>query len=111
MGCIDIFDKKVISALKQCLIGLKVKEITTEYVRDDSTNEMIKVKQKINEKTIPPNADLLKLVLSHLTEDENASLNELSDAQLLQEREKLLQQLKEEDDDSSNTGSQIQMRF
>ncbi len=105
--CIDILDKKILNALKQSLIGVKVIETTSEFVRDEETNEMVKVKQKISEKTIPPNTDLLKIILNKITIDNVSELDKLSDEQLLKEREKLLNQLKEEGDDSSNSDTQI----
>ncbi len=101
-GCgIDIFDEKTIKALKQCLTGLKTIETTNEYVLDQQTNDMVLVKRKVNEKTIPPNVDLLKLVYNKLVDE--VDYNKLTDEQLEQEKQKLIQQLKEEDFDSSNS--------
>ena len=52
-------------ALEMCVKGLTSKEVTTEYVVDEETGKMKAVKQKVNEKTIPPNIDLLKLLYSN----------------------------------------------
>ena len=57
------------------------------------------VKQKVLEKTIPPNTDIIKILLSQMGE-EKMDYSEYSDEQLLKEKERLLKQLKEENDDN-----------
>lgn len=70
---------------------MKIKEITTEYVVDEDGKLKIQ-KQKVQEKTIPPNIDLLKLIYSK-NDDDNFS--KLSDQELEQEKKRLLKELKE----------------
>ena len=50
----SIFDEQTMNFLKQCILGTTTKETTTELVLDEETNEMKVVKQKINEKFLPP---------------------------------------------------------
>ena len=59
---VNNLSKELLKALEICVKGTTSKEITTEYVVDEETGKMKAVKQKINEKTIPPNVDLLKLL-------------------------------------------------
>ncbi len=89
----EIFDAKTMKALKQCLLGTNTKEITSEYVLDEEEGKMKIVKQKISEKSLPPNTDLLKMILSQM-QDEGDQYEKMSDEQLLQEKERLKQQLK-----------------
>ena len=96
MLCINlnIFDENAIKILKQSLLGLKTTETTTEYVVDDETGKLKILKQKVNEKKLPPNNDLLKLVYQHFTKDE-MDYDELSDEDLENEKQRLLIELKE----------------
>ena len=53
------------------------------------------VKQKVNEKSLPPNVDLLKLIYPTLNQKTN--YEELSDEELEKEKQRLLKQLKEKE--------------
>ena len=87
---------ETIKALKSCIKGLTTKEITTEYVLDEETGKMKVVKQKINEKCLPPNVDLLKIIYPHLIE-KKTNYDELSDEELEKEKQRLLKELKEKE--------------
>ena len=91
------FDIETLKALKSCIKGLTTKEIVTEYVLDDETGKMKIVKQKINEKSLPPNVDLLKLIYPHLIE-KKVDYDSFSDEELENEKQRLLKELKEKDD-------------
>lgn len=91
------FDLETLKALKSCIKGLTTKEITTEYVLDDETGKMKIVKQKVNEKSLPPNVDLLKLIYPHLVDKKN-DYESLTDEELENEKQRLLKELKEKDD-------------
>lgn len=54
---------------------------------------MVMVKQKVSEKTIPPNPDLMKLIFQKLN-DEQTDYNSLSDEELRKEKLRLLRELK-----------------
>ena len=73
-----------------------MKEITTEYVRDDETGEMVQVKQKICEKSVPPNTDIIKLIYQHLAEDKK-DYDSYTDEELEKEKIRLLKELKEKE--------------
>ena len=54
------------------------------------------VKQKVNEKSLPPNVDLLKLIYPSLNQKQ--TYEELSDEDLEKEKQRLLKLLKEKED-------------
>ena len=76
---------------------MSTKEITTEYVLDEETGKMKVVKQKVNEKSLPPNIDLLKLICPYLIEKKK-DYDSLSDEELEKEKQRLLKELKEKND-------------
>ena len=90
----EIFDKDTIQALKKLATGLIVTEITKEYAKDDN-GEMQLIKQKVNEKMLPPNTDIMKM-LYQTSKETTSSYKDMTDEQLLQEKQRLLKQLKEE---------------
>lgn len=106
MCCIetDIFDKETISALKKCINGLTTKEVVTEYGVDEETGKLKIVKQKVNEKSVPPNVDVLKMIYQHLS-CERLDYNKLSDEELEAEKQRLLNELKESNDDCRKSKS------
>ena len=81
-------------ALKSCVKGLTTREVITDYAVDDETGNLKIVKQKVSEKNLPPNVDLLKLIYPHLIE-EKTDYNKLTDEELEEEKQRLLKELKE----------------
>ena len=90
----EIFDNNTIKAIKSLAAGMVVKEITEEYVADDS-GEMKLVKKKVNEKMLPPNTDICKMLYSSAKCDEN-KYKLMTDEQLEKERQRLLKELVKE---------------
>ncbi len=73
---------------------MTTKEVVTEFAVDDETGDLKIVKQKVSEKYLPPNIDLLKMIypqMSTTKEDYNA----LTDEELETEKQRLLKELKE----------------
>ena len=91
-------DIETLKALKVCIKGLKTTETTTEYALDEETGKLKVVKQKVCEKNLPPNVDLLKLIYPQL--NNKTDYNQLSDEELENEKQRLLNELKE----SENVG-------
>ncbi|MBR6779084.1 MAG: hypothetical protein IKM43_02950 [Clostridia bacterium] len=60
------------------------------------------VKQKINEKSLPPNADIIKLIYQHYAE-KTIDYDKMTDEQLEAEKQRLLLKLKEKEIDSRNS--------
>lgn len=90
-----MFDESTFNAIKKTITGLKLTETTTEYAVDEETGKLKMVKQKVQEKTIPPNTDLIKLIFQQMTESKT-NYDELSDEQLEKEKQRLLKELKDD---------------
>lgn len=78
---------------------------------DNETNEMKLVKKKVNEKSLPPNIDLIKIILQQIKEedDKKYDYDKMSDEELEQERQRLLKELKEMNNDSRKGKSSSKM--
>ncbi len=78
---------------------------------DSETNEMKLVKKKVNEKSLPPNIDLIKIILQQIKEDDDKKYDydKMSDEELEQERQRLLKELKEMNNDSRKGKSSSKM--
>lgn len=92
-------------ALEMCVKGLTSKEVTTEYVVDEETGKMKAVKQKVNEKTIPPNIDLLKLLYSNSNQPKD-DYEKMTDEELEREKIRLIKELKENENVSGKNKKQ-----
>ena len=93
---VNNLSKELMKALEICIKGITSKEITTEYVVDEETGQMRAVKQKINEKTIPPNVDLLKLLYLSSKQSED-DYEKMTDEELEKEKMRLIKELKEKE--------------
>ena len=96
-----MFDEETLNALKRCLTGSTCTETTSEYVLNEETNSLVMVKQKVIEKMIPPNPDLMKLIFQKLS-GEQADYNALTDEELQREKLRLLKELKEMEERKEN---------
>jgi len=72
------------------------KEVVTEYAIDEETGKLKIIKQKVSEKNLPPNVDLLKLVYPKLMETK-VDYDRLTDEELEKEKQRLLKELKEKE--------------
>ncbi len=65
------------------------------------------VKKKVNEKSLPPNVDLIKIIFQQIRDDQNKELDydKMSDEELEKERKRLLKELKEMENDSRKSKS------
>lgn len=84
------------------MLGSATTETTCEYILDNETNEMKLVKKKVNEKSLPPNIDLIKLIFQQIKEEDEKryDYDKMSDEELEKERQRLLLELKEMKSDS-----------
>lgn len=96
-----MFDDATLKALKNCITGYKTTETTTEYAIDEETGKLKIIKQKVNEKNVPPNTDIIKLIYGHYAE-EKVDYNKLTDEQLEAEKQRLIKELKEKQNAGSN---------
>lgn len=78
---------------------------------DSETNEMKLVKKKVNEKSLPPNADLIKIIFQQIRDEQNKELDydRLTDEELENERQRLLKELKEMENESRKSKSSNKM--
>ena len=63
---------------------------------DEETNTLKIVKQKVQEKSLPPNIDIIKLIYQHLMENKQ-DYNKLTDEELESEKQRLLKELRREE--------------
>lgn len=75
---------------------------------DEETGNLKIIKQKINEKTIPPNADIIKLIYQHYAE-EKVDYEKLTDEELEREKQRLILELKEKENASRKSNKQNQV--
>lgn len=66
------------------------------------------VKQKIQEKSLPPNIDIIKLIYQQLVETKQ-DYSKLTDEELEKEKQRLLNELKEEEIASRKNKSKSKM--
>lgn len=78
-------------ALEKCAAGLSASEVVEEYVVEDG--ELKLTKKKITRRDIPPDLKAVKMLI------EEDGLSNVSDEELLKEREELIKKLKENDCD------------
>ncbi len=79
---------KVKEALKKCAVGFNCGEVVEEYALDG--DELKLVKRKVTRRDIPPDIKAVKMLL------DGDSLTEYTDEQLVLERERLVELLKEQ---------------
>lgn len=103
----NMLDATTIKAIKQCVSGLVLQEITSEYIFDDETKKMKLVKQKKVEKNIPPNTDIIKLI--YQKSEEKTDYDKFTDEELEQTKQRLLKQLKEKSNDGSTSKNKSKM--
>lgn len=91
----EVFNKNTIEAIKMLTNGMVVKEITKEFVADDK-GDLVLTKKKVNEKMMPPNIDIIKMIYAS-TKDNANRYHEMTDEELEREKIRLLKKLKEEE--------------
>ena len=96
---------ETLKALKQCIKGLTTRETITEYAMNEDTGKLEIVKQKVCEKSLPPNVDLLKIIYPTLIEKAK-DYERLTDEELEEEKQRLLRELKESENVGGKNKSQ-----
>lgn len=92
------YNKKINKALIKRALGYSSKEVVEEFAQNDGN--MVLTKRKVTKKNIPPDMTAVKILLTMYT-DENMDFSNMTDEELILERDKLLKMLKEENDDKS----------
>lgn len=82
-------DEGLKDALLKCAVGFNTGEVVEEYAVDGDGLRL--VKRKVTRRDVPPDIKAVKMLL-----DGEAGVEELSDEQLEERRQKLIAMLKEE---------------
>lgn len=87
-------DEKILNAVRKVALGFSLEEITEEYGVEDG--ELKLVKRRETRKDIPPDLKAVKILM------EEKDYSALSDEELEREKNRLLKQLKEEEDEQKS---------
>lgn len=88
----DKFYVKIRKALLKRALGYDTSEVVEEYAKND--DDMTVVRKKVTTKNVPPDISAAKLLLDDI-EKAKTDLSELTDEQLIAEKNRLLELLKE----------------
>ncbi len=93
-------EEEIKRALLKKAIGFECDEVVEEYTTDENGNAVLS-KRKITKKFNPPDISALRFLLEQesLTDDE---ISKMTDEQLLLEKQRLLQLLKEKEKEDEN---------
>ena len=96
-------EEEIKIALLKKALGYESDEIVEEYTTDENGNSVLS-KRKITKKFNPPDINALRFLLeqSDLSDDE---ISKMSDKQLLQEKQRLLQLLKQKEKEENEDGN------
>lgn len=83
---------KIRKALLKRALGYDTSEVVEEYAKND--DDMTVVRKKVTTKNVPPDISAAKLLLDDI-EKAKTDLSELTDEQLIAEKNRLLELLKE----------------
>ena len=89
-------DEGLKKALIKCAVGFDTSEVVEEYAADG--DELKLVKRKVTRRDVPPDIKAVKMLL-----DGEAGVAELSDEEIEERRQKLIEMLKEEGIDRKDT--------
>ncbi len=89
-------EEKLKKTLFKKAMGYGVSEETVEYVTDDSGKEVVS-KRKVSKKYIPPDASALRLLIEHFYSQTSRQVESMTDEELEEERDKIIEMLKEEE--------------
>ena len=87
-------EQKILKAIEKKALGFSFDEIVEEYSQDENGNSVL-CKRKITKKVNPPDLTALKFLLE---EGEISDISKMTDKQLLEEKQRLLKLLKENEE-------------
>lgn len=99
-GNFVVNDEEIKEALLKKAIGYESDEIVEEYTSDENGNPILS-KRKITKKFNPPDINALRFLLEQgqVSDDE---ISKMTDKQLMQEKDRLLQLLKQKEKENEN---------
>lgn len=92
------YNKKLNKALIKRALGYLNKEVTEEFCKEDQGQKMILTKRKVTKKSVPPDITAVKVLLEMYSENNDLDFANMTDEELLLERDKLIEKLKENDE-------------
>lgn len=84
--------KKIEKALLKKALGYDIKEVVEEFAKDKEGENLL-IKKKCTTKHFPPDVSAIKILLSYYDEKTFEELENMTDEELLAEKEKLFIQL------------------
>ena len=93
-------EEEIKNDLLKRAMGCECDEIVEEYVADENGNSVLS-KRKITKKYNPPDINALRFLLERASLG-NDDISKMTDSQLLKEKERLLQLLKEKENENGN---------
>lgn len=96
-------DDEIKNALLKKALGFESDEIVEEYVTDENGNAVLS-KRKITKKFNPPDINALRFLLEQgdISDDD---ISKMTDKELLHEKNRLLQLLKEKEKEENENGN------
>lgn len=91
--------EEILSALKLRALGYKTNEVIEEYSLDDNDNERL-IKKKVTTKNVPPDISAAKVLLEFESETLNQDLSKLSNEELDEKINEIINKLKESENDN-----------
>lgn len=92
------YEEKLKKALLKKALGCETKEQVCEYSIGEN-GEQVLSKKKVTKKMLSPDISALKLLLDRFYDD--VSIEKMTDEELLRERDRLMQLLKEEEENAN----------
>ena len=89
---IKVSQAELDSALYKRAVGYETDEVVMEYVCDEGGDFKLS-KKKVTKKFVSPDLACVKILLDRLKENESPKFRELSDEELLLEKQKTLEEL------------------
>lgn len=96
---ISLDENNIKKALCKKALGFSIDEITEEYGADEG-DKLKLIKRKVVSKQIPPDISALKILFEY--EDKELDLSNMTDEELLNEKEKIMELFKKEFVDGDN---------
>ncbi|MBE5745758.1 MAG: hypothetical protein E7359_00510 [Clostridiales bacterium] len=90
------YNEKINKALIKRALGYSSKEVIEEFTQSDG--DLILTKKKVTKKNIPPDMSAVKILLSFYSNND-LDFSNMTDEELILERDKLLNLLKDDEND------------
>ena len=93
-------NETIAEALLKKAVGYSVDEVVSEYVSEEETGAVKLVKKKVTTKHIPPDSTATKTLLEFFYSKSNDDIRNMSDEELIKEKERLFKSLGQAEKDN-----------